>query len=259
MNNASGGKKGLIKTPEEIAIIAQGGKLLHDILQQTAGKVLPGISTWELNEFAEKMILDAGGRPSFKGYGPKKNPFPAGLCTSINDVIVHGIPSRAAILKSGDIVSLDIGMEYRGLYTDHAITVGVGEISNLAKRLVEATKKSLDAGIKQAKTGNKIGDISFAIQSEAEAAGFAPVRDLVGHGVGYAVHEDPAVPCYGKKGIGEVLREGMVLAIEPMLCEHEYFVNIDGDDWTIRTADGGLSAHFEHTIAITKNGPRVLT
>ena len=252
-------KKGFIKTPEEIETIAEGGRILHDILQKTAAMVKPGVSTAKLNDFAEAAIVKAGGRPSFKNYGPKKNPFPAGLCTSINDVVVHGIPDVDAILKDGDIVGLDIGMEYKGLYTDHAITVGVGKISDKAKKLLETTKKSLDLAIKEAKAGAKIGDIGFAIQSTAEKAGFGAVRDLVGHGVGYDVHEDPAVPCYGKKGTGETLREGMVLAIEPMLCEREYFVTIDPDDWTIRTADGGLSAHFEHTIAITKNGARILT
>lgn len=252
-------KKGLIKTPEEIETIAEGGRILHDILLQTAGLAKPGISTWQLNEFAEKEIEKAGGRPSFKNYGPKKNAFPAGLCTSVNDVVVHGIPSQEEILKSGDIIGLDIGMEYKGLYTDTAITVGVGTISTTAQKLMDSTKKSLDSAIKLAKAGARIGDLSYAMQSTAEAAGFSAVRDLVGHGVGYDVHEDPPVPCFGKKGTGELLREGMVLAIEPMLCEQEYFVTVDPDGWTIRTADGGLSAHFEHTIAITKNGARILT
>jgi methionyl aminopeptidase len=257
--SASGGKKGSIKTADEINVIAEGGAILHNILHQTAGLVKPGISTWQLNEFAEKMILEAGGRPSFKGYGSKKNPFPAGLCTSVNDVVVHGIPSRDAILKNGYIIGLDIGMEYKGLYTDTAISVPVGNVADNVKRLIEITKKSLDAGIKQAKDGNRIGDISFAIQSTAEAGGFSAVRDLVGHGVGYDVHEEPSVPCFGKKGTGKILREGMVLAIEPMLCQGEYFVSADSDGWTIRTADGGLSAHFEHTVAITKDGARILT
>jgi methionyl aminopeptidase len=252
-------KKGLIKTQEEINTIAEGGRILHEILHNTSELAKPGVSTWELNEYAEKKITEAGGRPSFKGYGTKKNPYPAGLCTSVNDVVVHGIPSRDEVLKSGDIIGLDIGMEYKGLYTDTAITVGVGEIPDKVKKLLDTTKKSLDAAIKLAKAGNKIGDLSFAMQSTAEAAGFSAVRDLVGHGVGYDVHEDPPVPCFGKKGTGDILREGMVLAIEPMLCEHEYFVTIDPDGWTIRTADGDLSAHFEHTIAITKDGARVLT
>ena len=150
-------------------------------------------------------------------------------------------------------------MEYKGLYTDHAITLGVGEIPLQAQKLITTTKKCLDMAIKQMRPGNKIGDISYAIQSTAEAAGFSAVRDLVGHGVGYDVHEDPSVPCFGKKGTGETLKEGMVLAVEPMVCVGEYFVNIDPDGWTIRTADGNLAAHFEHTIAITKNGAKILT
>ncbi|MCL5774832.1 MAG: type I methionyl aminopeptidase [Patescibacteria group bacterium] len=252
-------KKGAIKTREEIETIAEGGKILHEILLKTAQMVRPGISTWELNEFAESEIEKAGGRPSFKFYGSKKNPFPAGLCTSVNTVVVHGIPSKEALLKEGDIIGLDIGMEYKKLYTDTALTVPVGKVNETAKKLVETTSKSLNAAIKQAKPGNRIGDISFAIQSTAEAAGFSVVRDLVGHGVGYDVHEDPSVPCYGKKGTGPLLKEGMVLAIEPMLCEHDYFVDFDPDGWTIRTKDHGLSAHFEHTIAITSYGARILT
>ena len=252
-------KKGLIKTKEEIEIIAEGGKILHDILLRTASLVKHGVTTMELNEFAEQEIEKAGGRPSFKNYGSPKNPFPAGLCTSINDVVVHGIPSDKVFLKEGDIVGLDIGMEFKTLYTDTAITVNVGNISTIAKKLMITTQKSLNLAIKQARSGNKIGDIGFAIQSFAEAEGFSVVRDLVGHGVGYDVHEDPAVPCYGKKGTGLVLKTGMVLALEPMLCEKDYFVNFDKDGWTIRTKDGGLSAHFEHTIAIMDYGAKILT
>jgi methionyl aminopeptidase len=252
-------KKGLIKTPEEIEIIAEGGKILHEILLKTAEMVQPGITTWRLNEFAEAEIYKAGGVPSFKGYGPKKNPFPAGLCTSVNSQVVHGIPSKMDILKAGDIVGLDIGMEYKKLFTDTAITVGVGRINSTAQKLINTTKKSLEAALKQVKAGNKIGDIGAATQSVAEGAGFSVVRDLVGHGVGYAVHEDPAVPCYGKAGTGLVLEEGMVLAIEPMVCEGEHFLQYERDGWTISTRDGGLSAHFEHTIAVTDRGVRILT
>lgn len=249
----------LIKTPAEINAIAEGGKLIHGILHATAGLARPGISTWELNEFAEKEIAKTGGRPSFKNYGPKKNPFPAGLCTSVNSVVVHGIPSREIILKNGDIVSLDVGMEYKNLYTDTAITVAVGNISTEAQKLIAVTKKCLDLAIKQARSGNRIGDISYAIQSTAEAAGFGVVRDLVGHGVGYEVHEEPSVPCFGQKNQGPKLEEGMVLAIEPMVCAGEYFLKYQNDGWTISTADGQLAAHFEHTLAITENGARILT
>lgn len=252
-------KKGFIKTEAEIKLIAEGGRLLGDILRAVAGTARPGISTWELNDLAEKLIKAAGGRPSFKGYGDKKNPFPAGLCTSINEVVVHGIPSKKDILNNGDIVGLDIGMEYKGFYTDTAVTVPIGKVSAVAKKIIKATKKSLHAAIEQARPGNKTGDIAFATQSTAETEGFSVVRDLVGHGVGYEVHEDPAVPNYGRKGTGDTLKEGMVIAIEPMLCEHDYVLVFEDDGWTIRTKDHGLSAHFEHTVAITKNGPKILT
>lgn len=252
-------KPKLIKTQEEIELIAEGGKLIHDILRKTAGLVKPGVSTWELNEFAEREIYALGARPSFKNYGPKKNPFPAGLCTSVNDEVVHGIPSKKTVLKEGDIISLDIGMEYKGLYTDTAITVPVGNVPDKVKKLLEITQKSLNKGIEAIKPGVKIGAISHAIQETAETAGFSVVRDLVGHGVGHSVHEDPPVPCYGKPTQGMQLLEGMVLAIEPMVCMGEYFVNFDPDGWTVRTTDGELSAHFEHTVAVTKNGARILT
>ncbi|MBI3231745.1 MAG: type I methionyl aminopeptidase [Candidatus Doudnabacteria bacterium] len=252
-------KHGLIKTEKEIHIIAEGGKLLRDILYNTAQLVKPDVSTWELNKFTEEMIAKAGGRPSFKGFGPNGNEYPAGLCTSVNDEIVHGIPSKTVILKPGDIIGLDIGMEYKNLYTDTAITVTVGQVSDTASRLISITKKCLDSAVKAAKPGQRTGDIGFAIQTIAEQAGFSVVRDLVGHGVGYSVHEDPQVPCYGRPGQGMKLQEGMVLAIEPMLCEKGWKIFIDDDGWTIRTADGGLAAHFEHTVAIEKDGAKVLT
>ncbi len=252
-------KKKLIKSQAEIETIAEGGKLIHDILRKTAGLVRPGVSTWELNQMAEQEIYAIGARPSFKNYGPKKNPFPAGLCTSVNDQVVHGMPSKTVILKEGDIVSLDIGMEYKSLFTDTAITVPVGKVSDAAKKLIEITKKALTVGIDAIKPGLKVGAISSAIQQTAESSGFSVVRDLVGHGVGYEVHEDPPIPCYGKPTQGITLEEGMVLAIEPMLCIGEHFVIFDSDGWTVRTTDGELSAHFEHTVAVTKNGSKILT
>jgi methionyl aminopeptidase len=252
-------KTSWIKQQAEIETIAEGGKILRDILHKAGGLARPGVSTWELNQFAEKEIANAGGRPSFKDYGPKKNPFPAGLCTSINDVVVHGIPSNDEILKIGDIVGLDIGMEYKGLYTDTAITVAVGRISANAQKLLDITKKCLDLSLKEIKPGVRIGVISSAVQKTAEEAGFSVVRDLVGHGVGYSVHEDPAVPCYGKPSDGPVLQEGMVLAVEPMVCAGDWHLIFDNDGWTVRTKDGSLSAHFEHTVAVTKNGARILT
>ncbi len=247
------------KTKEEIEIIDEGGKILRDILHRAAAMAKPGISTLEINDFAEEEMIKAGGRPSFIGYGSRKNPFLYGLCTSINDAVVHGVPSSKDILQEGDILGLDIGMEYKKLYTDTAITVAVGKVSDVAIKLMEVTKLSLDNALKQVKPGNTIGDIGHAIQSTVEGAGYSVVRDLVGHGVGYAVHEDPAVPCYGKPGKGIVLVEDMVLAIEPMVCENKPQIFFDTDGWTIRTHDGGLAAHFEHTIAVTKTGVRILT
>lgn len=252
-------RKGFIKTQEEIEIIAEGGAIMNSILNKLAKMAVPGVSTLELDEFAEKEILACGGRPSFLGYGPKNNPFPGSLCTSINDVVVHGIPSNEDVLKDGDIIGLDIGMEYKGLYTDTAITVPVGNVNAAESKLVAITKKALDNAISVAHSGAKIGDISYAIQSTVEDAGFSIVRELVGHGVGYAVHEDPQVPGYGKKGTGLELKEGMVLAIEPMVCLQKPYIFLDSDGWTIRTEDGEKSAHFEHTIAITKKGARILT
>ena len=247
------------KTPQEIEIINEGGKILRDILHKAGAMAKPGVSTAEINDFAEKEIIKAGGRPSFIGYGSRKNPFLFGLCTSVNDAVVHGVPSAKEILKNGDILGLDIGMEYKKLFTDTAITVPVGKVSETALKLIDATKLSLDKAIAQVKPGNTIGDIGYAIQTAAETAGFSVVRDLVGHGVGYAVHEDPAVPCYGKPGKGIILTENMVLAIEPMVCESKPKIFFDTDGWTIRTHDGGMAAHFEHTIAVTKTGVKILT
>ncbi len=247
------------KKPEEIELIAENGKLLHDILQRTAALVKPGVSTLELNDFAEQEMRKVGGRPSFVGYGDRRNPFPAGLCTSINDAVVHGVPSSQDILQEGDIIGLDIGMEYKGLYTDTAITVPVGKVSDEAQKIIDVTRDCLKEAISVVKPGNRIGDLGYVMQSIAEKAGYSVVRDLVGHGVGYAVHEEPSVPCYGKPGQGIELVENMVLAIEPMVCQKRHSVIFDPDGWTIRTSDGALAAHFEHTIAVTKNGVRILT
>lgn len=248
-----------LKTKEDIEKIRKGGGILAGILQRTIALVKPGISTWQLNDFAEKEIYAAGGRPSFKGHGPKNNPFPAGLCTSINSEVVHGIPSKKRILQEGDIIGLDIGMEYLGRYTDHAITVAVGKIDKQAQKLLEVTRESMFLAIKQAKVGNKVGDIADATQQYIEKNGFNVVRDLVGHGVGFAVWEDPQVPGFGKPNTGVTLQEGMVLAIEPMATIGDYRLIVENDDWTISTADGSLAAHFEHTVAITRHGPEILT
>ncbi len=247
------------KTQEEIDKIKEGGKILNRILLQTAELVRPGVSTWELNTFAEQEIFKAGGKPSFKGYGNKGHLFPAGLCTSVNSVVVHGVPSKERILKEGDIIGLDIGMEYKGLFTDTAITVPVGKISEKAQNLLSLTKKALAIGIAEAKIGNKVGDIGAAVQKVADDNKLGIIRDLVGHGVGHAVHEEPQVPNYGKKGTGPELTEGLVIAIEPMFTLGTDDIFIEDDGWTVTTKDESLAAHFEHTIVITKSGPEILT
>ncbi len=248
-----------IKKPEEIARIREGGKLLNAILRKTANLVKPGVSTYELDKFAEEEVLRIGGKPAFKGFGPKDNPFPATLCTSVNYQVVHGIPSKNILLDEGDIIGLDIGMQYKGLYTDTAITVSVGKISADAQKLIDVTREALARALKEARPGNKMGDIGFAVQSFVEAQGFGVVRDLVGHGVGYGVHEDPQVPNFGKPHTGLALEPGMVLAIEPMVTIGSHEVIFEDDQWTISTADGSLAAHFEHTVAITKKGCEILT
>ncbi|MEK7651667.1 MAG: type I methionyl aminopeptidase [Patescibacteria group bacterium] len=247
------------KTQEEIDKIKEGGKILNRILSQTAELVRPGVSTWELNTFAEQEIFKAGGKPSFKGYGNKGHLFPAGLCTSVNSVVVHGVPSKEAILKEGDTIGLDIGMEYKGLFTDTAITVPVGKISEKAQNLLSLTKKALSIGIAEAKIGNKVGDIGAAVQKVADDNKLGIIRDLVGHGVGHAVHEEPQVPNYGKKGTGSELTEGLVIAIEPMFTLGTDDIFIEDDGWTVTTKDESLAAHFEHTVVITKSGPEILT
>ena len=253
-------KTGLIKTEEEIRALAEGGRILADVLRETAAHVKPGISTFELNEFAEKKIREHGALPSFKGYQGIKRPFPAGLCTSVNNVVVHGIPKRNEMLKEGDIIGLDCGVIYKKLFTDAAITVPVGRAGELAQKLMETTRLALENAIHAAIPGGTIGDIGYAIQNTVEKRGFSVVRDLIGHGVGYAVHEEPAVPCFGRPGTGVMLEAGMVLAIEPMVNAGDFRVVFDDEDgWTVRTADGSLSAHFEHTVAITENGAVILT
>lgn len=247
----------LIKTEQEIKQLREDGKVLASVLKYVKNMVKPGITTAELNTKAEELIMTAGGKPSFKGYG-EPTPFPAGLCVSINEQVVHGIPGDR-IIQKGDIVSLDIGMERQGLFTDMATTVAVGIISKQTKKLLKVTKKALDKGIEQCHQGNTLGDIGQAIQSYAEKNGFGVVRDLVGHGVGHAVHEYPSVPNFGRAGKGDKLQVGMVLALEPMLTIGSYDIDYCEDDWTIKTIDNSLSAHFEHTIAITKQGPIIIT
>jgi len=243
-----------IKTQEEIGIIGEGGKILAETLKKVAEIVKPGITTLELNRAAEALILSASAKPAFKGY----DGFPHSVCISVNENIVHGLPSNY-ILKDGDLLKLDLGVLYKGYNTDMALTVPVGKVSFEAKRLVDVTKKSLRLGIKKAKVGNTVGDIGNTIQRFVEGQGFGVVRDLCGHGIGKNLHEDPKVPNFGKRGAGEKLVEGMVIAIEPMVTTGDYNLKKSADGYGYATKDGSLSAHFEHTIAITKKGPQILT
>lgn len=248
-----------LKTPQEIEILAEGGHLLAEIMKELVKMCQAGVSAAELDKFAEARIRELGGEPSFKNFGPIGKEFPASLCVSPNEMLVHGIPYKELIFKDGDLVGLDLGMKYKGLYTDHAVTVAVGKVSDAAKQLLEITKECLRRGIEAAQTGNHLGDIGEAVQSYAEARGYGVVRKLTGHAVGYAVHEDPKVPNFGKAGQGEELKVGAVLAIEPMINIGAHDVKIADDGWGVVTADGSLSAHFEHTVAVTERGPRILT
>lgn len=247
------------KTEAEIEILAQGGHILAEIMKKLAKLARPGVKAAVLDQQAEEMIREAGGEPSFKGFGPAGQEFPAALCVSPNDMLVHGIPRQDLEFKPGDLVGLDLGMKYKGLYTDHAITIGVGKISKPAKKLLAVTRECLRLGIAAAGVGNKLGDIGWAVQKYAEERGYGVIRKLTGHAVGYAVHEEPRVPNYGQPGQGEEIVAGAVLAIEPMLSIGGHDIKTADDGWGIVTADGTLAAHFEHTVAVTKDGPVILT
>ncbi|OGE74223.1 MAG: type I methionyl aminopeptidase [Candidatus Doudnabacteria bacterium RIFCSPLOWO2_02_FULL_42_9] len=251
----------ITKDPNEIKILRQGGKILATVLNMVASKVKPGVSAAELDELAETEIIKMGGKPSFKNYRSQVGDpaFPASLCVSRNNEVVHGVPGKDKILQDGDIVGLDLGVIYQGLYTDSAITVPVGNVSEKKLKLIEAAERSLEAGLSEVKPGKFTGDIGFAIESTTKKYNFQVVRELVGHGVGKAVHEEPEVPCFGKKGTGTKLVQGMVLAIEPMVNENGWKINFAPDNWTIVTEDGGWSAHREHTILVTEDGFEILT
>ena len=251
-----------IKTKKEIAILREGGEKLAEVLDIVESSICEGITTKELDKIAEEEILKRGATPSFKNYKPKgaTSPYPATLCTSINDEIVHAIPSDRK-LKKGDLFSFDLGLWYKNLCVDSARSVLVGGIgSDVAKRLIAITKQALYEGIFAAKAGARLGDIGYAIENYVrQNSNFEIVRDLAGHGVGYEVHEDPYVLNYGKKGTGEILKPGMVLALEPMITEGTWRIKVGNDGWAIKTLDGKLSAHFEHTIVITESDPEILT
>ncbi|MEN6488525.1 MAG: type I methionyl aminopeptidase [Smithella sp.] len=244
----------ILKLPEEIERARASSQIVAEVLNKLRDKVKPGVATKELDRFAEEIALKRGAKPAFKGY----RGYPYSLCTSVNEEVVHGMPSER-MLKEGDIISLDFGVFYKGFFGDAAITLPVGKIAGSAQKLIEVTEQSLYAGIEQAKEGNRLGDISSSVQQIVEAPGFSVVRDFVGHGIGRNLHEDPQIPNYGKKGRGIELKSGMILAIEPMVNQGDYKVIILKDGWTVVTEDGKLSAHFEHSVAITENGPDILS
>ncbi len=250
-----------LKSKEEIKIMREGGKRHAEILKLVAAEAKPGVSTKALDDLAFKLIKEGGDKPAFKGYTPEgvSYPYPASLCVSINDEIVHGIPNKKVLLQEGDIVSLDLGLVHKGLITDGAITVAVGKISKEAKELIRVTKKALELAVAAAQPGNRVGDIGHAVESYIKPLGYGIVKILSGHGVGYSVHEDPYIPNFGKKGKGEKLVPGMVIAIEPMVNIGTEDVYVTEDEYTFITKDGKLSAHFEHTVAITEKGPVILT
>lgn len=251
-----------IKTKEEIEILREGGKRLSFILQSVAEAVKPGVSTLDLDNLARKLVEEGGDKSAFLNYRPAgmKRPYPAAICVSINDEVVHGIPNeQPKILKEGDIVSLDMGLIHKGLFTDSAITVPVGVVDEAGKKLIETTKLALFEGIKAIKDGIYVRDISYAIEKFVRPKRLGIVEELCGHGVGYKVHEDPFIPNYCLEHKGEKLKAGMVLALEPMLNEGTKHVQLDSDGYTYRTADGKRSAHFEHTVVVTKDGAEVLT
>ena len=244
----------IIKNNKEIALMREAGKLVGETLLLIEEKVRPGITTAELDRIAEEFITKHGAKPSFKGlYG-----FPASLCISVNEQVVHGIPG-GYVLKDGDIISVDCGVQAKGFHGDAARTFAVGNISEEAKKLIDVTEKSFFKGIEYAKVGNRLTDISHGIQSYVEANGFSVVRDFVGHGIGRVVHEDPDIPNFGKPGRGPKLAVGMALAIEPMVNIGNYKVKTLKDNWTVVTSDGSLSAHYENTIVILPDGPEILT
>lgn len=257
-----------VKTKEEIEILREGGRRLAQILQKIVATAKPGVSALDLDGLAEGLIFESGGIPAFKGYRLEglKTPYPGSLCVSINDEVVHGIPRKDKILKEGDVVGLDIGMQWPagqnqkdGLFTDMAVTIGIGKISPEAESMVRATKEALGVGIQSVRPGARIGDISHAIQKCLENHHLGIIHDLAGHGVGYKLHEEPFIPNYGRKGTGPEIREGMVLAIEPMATLGDWRITLDNDNWTFRTQDNSLAAHFEHTVAVVGGGYEVLT
>lgn len=245
----------IIKTAREISLMKDACRISANALRLAGEYVKPGITTWEIDEKVREYIEKQGAAPSFLGYGG----FPASACISVNDVVIHGIPSKEQVLKEGDIVSVDVGAFYNGYHGDNAFTYACGKVSDKARSLMDATRTGLEKGIEAALAGNRVGDIGNAVQKYVEDRGYSVVRDFVGHGVGAKLHEDPSIPNYGTAGRGVRLLPGMTIAIEPMICEGGYEVEVLDDDWTTVTIDGKLAAHFENTIAVTQDGPVILT
>ncbi len=248
-----------LKSPQEIEIMRAANIIVAEVLAELRRHVRHGATTGELDRIAEDMTRQRGATPAFKGYAPSGTVFPSSVCTSINDEVVHGIPSEKRILREGDLIGLDFGVCYKGFYGDAAITVAVGQPDSEAARLMRVTLEALWAGIEQVRVGKRLGDVSAAIQERVERDGFSVVRDFVGHGIGRRLHEEPQVPNFGKRDRGVRLREGMVIAIEPMVNAGAPEVEIKADGWTAVTRDGSRSAHFEHSVAVTSNGPYVLS
>jgi methionyl aminopeptidase len=244
-----------LKSPREIGLMRDAGRVLVAAVRLCRDLAKPGVSTLEIDREVEALIREHRAKPAFKGY----RGFPATICASINEEVVHGIPSAQRRLKEGDIVGLDLGAIVEGYYADAAVTLPVGEVTDEARRLIDVTREALEQGIAQCRVGKRVGDISAAVQRHVEAAGFGVVRSFVGHGVGRELHEDPQVPNFGEPGRGPLLRAGMVLALEPMVTMGHWEVRVLADRWTAVTEDGSLAAHFEHTVAITERGPEVLT
>jgi methionyl aminopeptidase len=245
----------ILKAGHEIDLISRASRVVALTIAFLRERVKPGVTTGELDRMAEEFILREGARPAFKGY----RGYPATLCTSVNEEVVHGIPSTKRRLQEGDIIGIDVGAIVEGYYGDAAVTLPVGQVSDDAARLIRVTEQSLDAGLAQVRVGNRLSDISHAVQTVAEREGYSVVTDFVGHGIGRNLHEDPQVPNFGRPGEGPRLKEGLVLAIEPMINVGRSEVDVLADRWTVVTRDKSLSAHFEHTVAITSDGPRVLT
>lgn len=251
--------KPIIKSSDEIDRMRESCRIVAEVLRLIERHVAAGMTTRELDVLAEEYVLSRDAEPAFKGYGADRNNlYPATLCTSIDDEVVHGIPGNR-VLKSGDLLSVDVGVKKEGWYGDGAWTFPVGQVTEEKSRLMQITREALDQGITSARAGKRVHDISAAVQEHVESAGFSVVRELVGHGVGRSLHEEPSVPNFGRRGTGLLLQAGMTLAIEPMVNLGTYEVRVDQDGWTVRTRDGLPSAHFEHTVLITEDGPEILT